>query len=80
MKYYVSCGEERIVTASSPRKAAIEFFKRIEGAGLSNRIKVSERGFAEHDDDIWFNTGEIVLAMYEDANAADDEEEDSTVY
>lgn len=73
-KYYVSCGYlNQLVTASNQLHACIKAFRKMAqdkqfGELMDKTMRVSERGFAEHDDDYVCYTKDIVHIIYHKAN------------
>jgi len=60
-KYYVSCGNKQILLmAASDMQACMLFFRYIDNDIPGGVVRVSERGFAEHEDDFVVITETVI--------------------
>jgi len=66
-KYYVTDGlEQAVLEAHSPLEACFNSIRyRFNGVPVNGFYKVSELGFARHDDDIMFSSDEVVSTLLE---------------
>ena len=70
-KYYVICGEENtVLQASTQQQAAILGFQKIikesekEEFEIPLEVRVSQRGWEEHEDDFIMNTFMVIALLY----------------
>ena len=73
-KYYVSCdGKNRIVLAENEVNAVTVFYKHTKNTDIDySKCKVSERGFDEHDEDVWLN-GDAIIELIEMPDGDEDD-------
>jgi hypothetical protein len=63
MKLYVSCGDVKdVLEASTEIQACIKAMQRLKAAPrvLQHYFRVSQRGFNEHDDDVFIDTVTVI--------------------